>query len=470
MARWLLRRPLPATFLGVTPFLFRLGVEGDGIGYFSYLPALFRGSLELGPEYRGFLTAGAPHYGNQLTVLTATGYHENAFPIGPALLSLPAYAVARLGGLLAGIPRPEATWLPGTVAFNLVSLLLGLAGLLLCQRIATRFAGAGAAAAATILCWLAGPLLFYASLQTDYSHTFSLFAVALFAYLALVTAPEASLGRWALVGAAAGLMAVTRWQDLVYVALVPFVLAPGLTRRTLGPRLLRVLAAGAATVLVSIPQLWSTHLIHGYWIPQVAPALTMDFAHPQVWLTLFSSHHGLLAWAPVLALGVIGLAMLFRRARWAAAGMLACLALTLWVNASLSEWWEGVAFGGRRFIGAYPFFIVGVAVLIERLPRWSRRLQLALAAALVAWNVLLLAQFRYIQNGDVDPGYGGLVRAQFQALKFVPRLFGQGSVVHGLGIGLLHLQPAEVFGAIVLMLLIALPSIALAAGAERGTG
>jgi hypothetical protein len=159
---------------------------------------------------------------------------------------------------------------------------------------------------------------------------------------------------------------------------------------------------------------------------------------------------------------VVGLIVLFRRAPWAAAGMLVCLSLALWVNASLSEWWEGVAFGGRRFVSAYPFFIVGTAALIDWLPRWSRRLQVAAAAALVAWNVVLVAQFRYIQNGDVDLGYGGLVRAQLQALKVVPRLFGQGSVVHGLGLGLLHVRPIEVGGAIVLLLLIALPAIGVA--------
>ncbi|HLQ62998.1 MAG TPA: hypothetical protein VK131_14155, partial [Candidatus Acidoferrales bacterium] len=54
------------------------------------------------------------------------------------------------------------------------------------------------------------------------------------------------------------------------------------------------------------------------------------------------------------------------------------------------------------------------------------------AAALVAWNLLLIANFVYLIRVDVDPGYLGLLSGQVKAAAYVPRLFASGDAVRSL--------------------------------------
>ncbi|MHB8508120.1 MAG: hypothetical protein ACYDGR_05645 [Candidatus Dormibacteria bacterium] len=460
--------PLAAVFAVLAPLLLRVTVQGDGIGYFSYLPAWFRGSMEFGPEYHDFLASRTPVYLPQLTTITAAGHHENLFPIGPALLSLPAYALARLGGAIAGYAHPPATWVPGTAAFSITSALFGLAGLVLSLAIASRFAGRHQALAAVFLCWLAGPLLFYTFLEPGYSHTFSTFAVALFIAVVLATRHDAPPWRWFAAGLAGGVMAITRWQDGLFLLVGGALLLEGWGAR-------RILSVGflgrgalftAAAVAVALPQLLATHAIFGYWVPRPGPDIRVDLLHPEVLQLLFSSHHGLFSWSPVLLPGVLGLALLLRRRPLFAGSLLLVLALEILVSAAVTDWWAGVAFGARRLVGAFPLFALGTAVLLERLPAARRRLLYAGGGVLVAWNLVLVAQFRYIQDGDADPGYVGLLRGQLEALPRVPRLFG-GSAVHEALSGVVHGDPVRLLAGVSLALLLAAGALVLAA-AGRG--
>jgi hypothetical protein len=450
-------------------FLFRVVVQGDGVGYFSYLPAWFRGSMELGPEYAAFVAHKTPIYLPQVTTITATGHHEDLFSVGPAILSLPAYALARLGGLFFAQAHPDATWLPGLVAFTLTSVFLGLAGLLLSFRIARGFTSDFSALLAVLLCWLAGPLLFYMFLEPDYSHTFSTFAVALFILALLGTPVGAPAWRWLVVGLAGGVMAITRWQDGLYLLLGGAALLEGFGPRRLlsGEALARgaLFAAGAMPAILL--QVLATHVIFGYWLPQPGPDIQVGLLHPALMQLMFSSHHGIFSWSPVLLLGVAGLFLLARRRPWFAVTALVVLGAEVYVSASVTDWWAGAAFGARRLVGAFPLLALGVAVVLERVPLARRRLVVVGGGLLVAWNLLLLAQFRYIHNGDADPGYGGLLRWQVEALPRVPRLFA-GTAVHEVVSGVQHLQLVSLAGGLGLGVLLVAGASAVAAVVGAG--
>jgi hypothetical protein len=383
---------------------FRPVVQGDGVGYYAYLHAiLVRHSLDLGPEYAAATAARVNTDPAELEARTATGLPADYFPIGPALLSGPATIAALV---LGGDGQPEySPLLVG--AFAITSLLLGLLALLLCWRLT----GSPVAVAATALCT---PLIFYLLFEPSYSHMFSAFAVAAFVWVWWRDRDDRSALGWLALGALAGLMAITRWQDATLAAVAL------LTPPARGARW-RLAPMAAGTALVLAPQLAAGHVIFGTWWPQRPPGQGLNPLALHQFQVLVSSWHGLFVWNPVTLLAAGG-ALVVRDRRLRMACLYALIAETL-IDGSTPDWTGGAAFGARRFLDLAPFWAIGLAALANRLPAaaaWAGTVVLA------AWNALLMANVEYVTGGSADPGYLGLLAGQVHALRYLPRLAAQG--------------------------------------------
>jgi hypothetical protein len=188
---------------------FKPVVEHDGIGYFAYLQSIFVDrDLDLSDEYAAAQAARTPGY--LPFEPTATGLLPDFFPVGPALLSAPAYLLALL--LRPGGER-QFGW-PFTLAYVLASIFYGLLALALSYRLACavtnsrRAAALGVTAAA-----VAKPFVYYLVFEPSYSHTFSAFAVAAFLFFWWRTRRQRSTTGWLLLGVRGGVMRFVRWQD-----------------------------------------------------------------------------------------------------------------------------------------------------------------------------------------------------------------------------------------------------------------
>jgi len=389
---------------------FRPVVQGDGVGYFSYLHAVVvRHSLDLRPEYAAASRAGVNSNPADLEAPTGTGRAANFFPIGPALLAAPAY----LSALALGGAHQDA-YAPAPVgAFALTSLLLGLLALLLCWRLT----GSAVAVAATALCT---PLVFYLVLEPSYSHTFSAFAVAAFVWTWWRGREERSPAGWLALGALAGLMAITRWQDAPLAAIALLTPAPAGARA-------RMLLAIPGALAALAPQLVVDQVIFGTWWPQRPPGQGLDPLAGHQLEVLLSSWHGLFVWHPLTAAATAG-ALLVRDRRLRFACVFAFLTQTL-IDGAAPDWWGGAAFGARRFLDLVPFWAIGLAALAERLPA---AVAWAATGLLAAWNVVLVANLQYVTGGNADPGTGGLLAGQAAALPYLGHLAAQGVVVRSL--------------------------------------
>jgi hypothetical protein len=155
-----------------------------------------------------------------------------------------------------------------------------------------------------------------------------------------------------------------------------------------GGRGTAAIARGAALGAALAGLAFLTDVVAGP-VPSLAPPSLLD--------SLFSSRHGLFFWAPVLTIAVLGLALRAALGHRAALGALTALAVLALVNAGLRPWWSG-GFGNARFLPALPLFALGLAMILELVRRTARqrplRLAAAFGAALVAWNLLLMAQYR----------------------------------------------------------------------------
>ncbi len=438
----------------------------DSVQYYVYLRSLvFDGDLDFTNDYARFhqLNPAAGIAGALSDKIDPNTLKPvNVAPVGSAILWAPAFFLAHGGVLLANgmgaSIRADGYGAPYITAICLASAVYGLLGVLLSYSIARRYTQVWPAACAALICWLASPLLFYMYVSPPWSHTSGLFMVALFIWYWLRTRPERALRQWLLLAIIGGLMVMSREQ------LGLFLLLPALEGLVTYWRLLRQRewAAGGQLlgahvifllmfVLALTPQLLTYLALNGRIGPsevvmeKLRKVPSDPYAHGLLgsghfWDTLVDARpspatgrwfaHGALLWTPVWALGLGGLPLLFRRDRLLFTLLAAALFAQVWVNGRFGTTWHlSGAFGFRRLIEATPIFVVGVALLIDRV-RLNRGLWTLISALLVAWNIGLIFQWTVLgkENRELRRGLVWETMLQHQlalpqeAARLVPRL------------------------------------------------
>jgi hypothetical protein len=118
---------------------------------------------------------------------------------------------------------------------------------------------------------------------------------------------------------------------------------------------------------------------------------------------LFTNHRGYFVWSPVAALAVVGLVFLFRRRPEHRRFLTAVCAMSVGIMASYSlvAFWDGTwSFGQRFFTPLFPVVAIGLAGLIDAVPRFA----IAAATVAVAWslflcfNLIVIGGPQYVSN------------------------------------------------------------------------
>ncbi len=290
---------------------------------------------------------------------------------------------------------------------------------------------------ALIAVTFATPLVAYIFFEPSYSHTFSVAAITVFALLLYRTTGSRSWWQWGLLGVAGGIMVITHVQEVLFLALIPAEAIWLLSQRRWSLRLLPGYGLLALGGLVAVlPQLIDDQIVYGRWLPPSAPNIFFDFLHPHLADVLFSTHHGWLSWSPFVVLAILGLPLVARRFGWFGIALIAIGIGEVVLNASLSDWWGGLAFGSRRLTDQTLLLALGYAAVFD----WLRVRRLASLAVVglvagVTWTVLLLANFYYLIRTDVGPSWHDFLLGQVRAIPYVPRLFIQGTVARDLVMG-----------------------------------
>ncbi len=331
---------------------------------------------------------------------------------------------------------------PYVTAIVFTSALAGLFVLLAGLRIARKLYGDGTSLAATIAVWLGSPLAFYSLRHASMSHAISAAACAGVVLLSLRLRDRIDASRLFACGMAIGFACAVRPQNAVMV-LVPFFLGAGSSqlsarssarssqlsavRRTDerdgatsaeggGPESCELRAASlpepascqlpaaswrgraaswpvlfAGALLAALPQLIVSQTL---WHAPLAFVNIGGQAHPwqmfttfRPFETIFSWYHGLATWTPLLLLAIAGFAFLWRDDRGLARAALVTFGAQWLVLSVLERWfWGGASFGQRRFDSCTLFFILGLAAILRRLPRW---LGAILTIATTGWTLLL---------------------------------------------------------------------------------
>ncbi|HTK28845.1 MAG TPA: hypothetical protein VL309_04810 [Vicinamibacterales bacterium] len=399
-----------AYLLALTLFPHGRIVDGDTVQYYAYLRSLaIDHDLDFDNDYR-LLYAPAPEGGAGtniwLTSSTPIGRRPNLMSIGPALLWSPfffatyaALAVLRVFGLAVPLDGIAA---PFPLSAGVAGVAYAAAGAYLCYRACRLIAPGAAAFWAALAAWLATPAVYYSLVSPSYSHAPSMFASALFCWAWLRSRDDERVGRFAVLGLLAGLAALVRWQDVVIAALPAIELLRAVVRR----RTTWLAAAGRAAVMAAaialmlVPQMLAWHAIYGQFVLVPQGGAFMRWGSPAVLPVLGSLKHGLFTWTPAVLVAAAGLVLLARREPFPGGSLLAVLLVAIYVNASVSDWWAGEAFGARRFVSDTVLFAIGFAALFDAAP-WRDRPWLVrwTAVALSAYNLLFVLQYELFMRG-----------------------------------------------------------------------
>ncbi len=427
-ARWMgehAQAVLLVVFLLTTAASFFPHIEADGIEYYAYLRSLaFDGDLhfanELSPE------TPFPHVPYGLGAKkTPTGYEPNFASVGPAIVWAPFFAVGHLlalGGHALGLPWSlDGYSEPYVVLICFGSTLSALVTLLLGYDLVRRLYGRSLGLLATVATFCGTSLFYYAFYKPDFAHALAACGVTAFVALWVRTFGRRTLVQWLWLGLAAGFMSTLYWIDALFVVLPGMELLWLLAQRFRGqgpgargdeeagggggPRgrrsgipasrgflFLSGAIFAAAFILAFLPQMLVWKILYGRWltVPQEGFATPSGFAGLEL---LLSPLHGLLPWTPLAVVGMVGLLILaWERRPWGAMALVGMAVFFLY-NATLGSWHGGGYFGLRRLTNAYPFFLLGLAALLDRLRRWRPAAAVAAAALPAFWGLAVLLRF-----------------------------------------------------------------------------
>lgn len=376
-------------------------VRGDGNGYYAWLASsVIDGDLDFRNQYRHANVLFADRYldenGNPRSErLTATGHVENQWALGPSVLWAPWFLAAHAIVKIAGVPTDDGFAAPYLRACAFGTLCYAAAALWFSVAAARRLGVTAVAAwAAALTVWGASSLMVYTYVLPFHVHVMAAFTVAVFLWYRFTRGERLAPVQWAVWGALAGLMGITYHVDLVFLLVVGPVAVGAARRDGVVATLVCLAVFGAAAMLVALPQWIGKAIVYGSpWMTGYRDGF--DWLAPRLWSTAFSTEHGVILWTPVVAVGLLGCALVARYRR-DVAWSLAAAAVFYIVIASFDNWHGLSSFGNRFFVSWTFLLVMGVSVLYQRaLHRRAGAPALATVCglALMAWNAGLAFQW-----------------------------------------------------------------------------
>lgn len=406
-ARWFIT--LLLLLLGVLVWLDRPLVRGDGIAYLAWVDSFV---LDGDIDFENQAERLAPVLTYQLQWHEGQGRLTNIFPFGTVVFQAPFY---RLGHFFAvrgwwdaeadyfhqmqGIWRPYSLWL--MVGANVMALGMATIG----WKMARLFAKPRDAALTVLLMMIGTPIIYYVTVSPLNSHNAGALAALIFVWgLLKVTgrvSAETMVGKvstrwWLLVGVSAGVMVLSRWQLALIVPTALFLFERRHWRGWL------TAAASGTLALLPLPIVWYELFGQAFVLPYNEVSGSGGFLSfpgntlAVLWQTIYHS--------PALILVLPGLWLLWRQDKRLALFSISAIALQLWLNGGVLDWWAGETFGMRRMSELLPFYFLAVAALAGGLRgKWMWLLRLILIFLLIyaLAYIIIFINYTWTNNDGV---------------------------------------------------------------------
>lgn len=385
-------------------------------GYYAYVPAfLFNHDPSL--EHMKALPAAAQE---KMWVDTYQGSKFVRWPMGTALCYAPFASVAHV--VAQSSDRWEANGYsePYYLALGISALFFGLFGLWLVRKLCREFMSDIAAAMVLLILAFGTNLTFYATHHGPYSHIYSFWAIALFAWLTLKWHRNPTLLTSLFLGLISGLIVLIRPTNLV-VALL-FVFWGVSSWATLKAQvskfwqhklpLLCLLGAAFAVVFLQLSY-WKFSV--GHWFFDAYRGQGFIFDRPEFMNVLFSFRKGWLLYTPLMGLSIVGFFLLRKRMPQAQWAIPLVFLVHLYLVSSWHSWWYGDAYSQRPMVDIYPLLALSIGVLLHIIITLRRWWLYGMTALAVGFG-LALNTFQFQQYKDGLIHYDAMTKEAYQAI------------------------------------------------------
>jgi hypothetical protein len=338
-------------------------IVSDGIGYYSYLPALFiYDDLNYSYFYSDSLDYVAIRFGPGSFCYPVDNKAVNKYYCGEAIVMAPFFFLAEILTYFSGNARDGYSfYYQASVSIaGLFYFLFGLWMLILFlrnQRVKE------INIALVILLFFLGTNLFYYVLEQPYmSHGFSFSFVCWWLRISDLQAKNPKNYRWFLLAFIAGIITLIRPVNAILLLSI-FAVYPQLKDfkvqvfKLFKQPLVLLVSILIFFSIIGIQSLLYYKACGKFWVDSYGNE-GFNFASPEVWNVLFSFRKGLFIYTPILLLTFIGF-FYFSKNYGITRLIILCSILVLFTYV-ISSWWYwayGGSFGMRPFVEVYPLFI-----------------------------------------------------------------------------------------------------------------
>ena len=218
-------------------------VDGDGVGYFAYLHSMyfdkdidFNNEFEVLKAFRYGVCSYVTRYDCLRYVrVPETNMVPNSFSIGPSLLWMPFYHFADL--YYRNVDPGRTGYEPVYInVLRFATIFYGLLGTLFLYFTLRTIFKPHVALLSIMAVLFCSPMYAFLKTQPFYSHVHSYFAVSLFMFVLAKIKDSRNSLHWMILGATAGLAALMRWQNAIFILVPIFYALKMLLRHELIPR------------------------------------------------------------------------------------------------------------------------------------------------------------------------------------------------------------------------------------------
>lgn len=354
------------------------GVWGDGRYYYSYVRSLvIDGDFNFVNELQHFSISARE---------TKTGMRVN---MGPAIFWLPFFLLAHL------IARGDGYSHIYQIFTGLGAVFYGTLGLYYSFLLTKEYFSKKIALVAILGIWLGSNLFFYTAVDPINSHPTSFLVASILIYYWHKFLKNKKLGLLVILGLLVGFLGMIRNQDMI-IALPIVISLVWVSKESIKEFFSRIGIFMASLILGFLPQLIVWKIVYGeIKSPYFIFGGQFNWLNPQILSVLFSSNNGLFYYSPILVLSLVGFYYLYKKNNLLTISATLSFLVYLYVVASWYLWWGGAAYGGRAFISLMPFFILGIAALLEKL-RKIEKINIIICINFIILNFYSMIKFLLI--------------------------------------------------------------------------
>ena len=373
-------------------------INGDGQGYYSFLPAVFiyhdltSPDLNLYEPDRQYLSFPAFHQ-------VGNGEYINKYPIGLAILWLPAFLLAIIISAFLALPIDGYNiifqFLIGLSTPIYLSFGLGILLYILIKQLKL-LPWVSWITIAVIL--LGTNLINYGVAEVTMSHAYAFFLMALNIYLIIKWHQKPSNKLSLFLGLIMGLQTLVRLSNVIIILLWIFY---GIWSRQSFSQKIKLWQKNYKRIVIILLgflflisfQLAYFYLITGKLWYFAYIGEYFNLSNPAWYGALFSYRKGLLFWSPIIWLTALGVININKIKQWFWATLI-FLTLGTYFIASWHMWWYGDSYGHRAFIDYYPLIAIWMAHGLTQI--WKTKLKyliLPVVIFLVSLNLFLTQKY-----------------------------------------------------------------------------